>query len=97
MVGSKSIGQFVLMGVSAGAFGTAFNCDKVIITDIIMDFIKVNIGTILGFVKVADMVKAKDANADMRCLFDGLDFIPTEVGKGLIIFTYFQIFRHCII
>ena len=30
--------------------------------------------------KVADMVKAKDANADMRCLFDGLDFIPTVVG-----------------
>ena len=42
------------------------------------------------------MVKAKDANADMRCLFDGLDFIPTEVRtgcKGLynILFTLFFI------
>ena len=46
---------------------------------------------ILFFVKVADMVKAKDANADMRCLFDGLDFIPTEVGYDLIMFTYFHI------
>jgi len=59
VVGSKSIGQFLLTGVSAGAFGTAFNCDK-----------------------VADMVKAKDPNVDMRCLFDGLDFIPTEVSEG---------------
>ena len=25
------------------------------------------------------MVKAKDPDVDMRCLFDGLDFIPTEV------------------
>ena len=25
------------------------------------------------------MVKAKDSNADVRCIFDGLDFIPTEV------------------
>ena len=31
------------------------------------------------FEKVADMVKAKDSNVDMRCIFDGLDFIPTEV------------------
>ena len=29
--------------------------------------------------KLADMVKAKDSNVDMRCIFDGLDFIPTEV------------------
>merc|ERR1712192_270686 len=59
VVGSKSIGQFLLTGISAGAFGAAFNCDK-----------------------VAGMVKAKDPNADMRCLFDGLDFIPTEVSEG---------------
>jgi len=57
VVGSKSLGQFVLTGISAGAFGAAFNCDK-----------------------VADMVKAKDSNVDMRCIFDGLDFIPTEVS-----------------
>ena len=31
--------------------------------------------------QVADMVKAKDSNVDMRCIFDGLDFIPTEVNK----------------
>ena len=79
MVGSKSIGQFVLTGVSAGAFGTAFNCDKVLGADI-LKLIKVDI---VDFDKVADMVKAKDPNADMRCLFDGLDFIPTEVGNGL--------------
>ena len=36
-------------------------------------------GTIIEFEKVADMVKAKDSNADVRCIFDGLDFIPTEV------------------
>ena len=30
VVGSKSIGQFLLTGISAGAFGTAFNCDKVL-------------------------------------------------------------------
>ena len=30
VVGSKSIGQFLLTGISAGAFGAAFNCDKVI-------------------------------------------------------------------
>ena len=35
---------------------------------------------IIDLEKVAGMVKAKDPNADMRCLFDGLDFIPTEVG-----------------
>ena len=29
VVGSNSLGQFVLTGISAGAFGAAFNCDKV--------------------------------------------------------------------
>ena len=32
MVGTNSIGQFTLMGVSAGAFGVAFNCDAVAAT-----------------------------------------------------------------
>ena len=36
----------------------------------------------LGKSQVADMVKAKDSNVDMRCIFDGLDFIPTEVNKS---------------
>ena len=29
VIGTNSIGQFTLMGVSAGAFGVAFNCDDV--------------------------------------------------------------------
>ena len=32
MVGTNSISQFTLMGVSAGAFGVAFNCDAVAAT-----------------------------------------------------------------
>ena len=32
VIGSNSIGQFTLMGVSAGAFGVAFNCDAVAAT-----------------------------------------------------------------
>jgi len=59
VIGSNSIRQFTLMGVSAGAFGVAFNCDA-----------------------VAAKVKAKDPNADVRCIMDSHDFIPTDVSEG---------------
>ena len=37
------------------------------------------------------MVKAKDSNADVRCIFDGLDFIPTEVDiKPMLMFDNIQ-------
>ena len=66
--------------------GTALNCDKVT-TDTILTYLyqwniyqfDIGHGIIIEFEKVADMVKAKDSNADVRCIFDGLDFIPTEV------------------
>ena len=32
VIGTNSIRQFTLMGVSAGAFGVAFNCDAVAAT-----------------------------------------------------------------
>jgi len=57
VIGTNSMRQFTLMGVSAGAFGVAFNCDA-----------------------VAAAVKAKDPNADVRCIMDSNDFIPTNVG-----------------
>lgn len=57
VIGTNSMRQFTLMGVSAGAFGVAFNCDA-----------------------VAAAVKAKDPNADVRCVMDSNDFIPTNVG-----------------
>jgi len=59
VIGTNRIGQFTLMGVSAGAFGVAFNCDD-----------------------VAAVVKAKDPNADVRCIMDSHDFIPTNVSEG---------------
>merc|ERR1711872_1160340 len=59
VIGSNSIRQFTLMGVSAGAFGVAFNCDA-----------------------VAAKVKSKDPNADVRCIMDSHDFIPTDVSEG---------------
>ena len=49
--------QFVLFGVSAGAYGVALNCDA-----------------------VAAKVKGEHSGADVRCVVDGTDFIPTTVA-----------------
>ena len=65
-----------------------FNCDKVTTDKILAYLYQWNIyqfdieHQIIEFEKVADMVKAKDSNADVRCIFDGLDFIPTEVDNN---------------
>ena len=49
--------QFVLFGVSAGAYGAALNCDA-----------------------VAAKVQGAHSSADVRCVMDGTDFIPTTVA-----------------
>ena len=79
MVGTNSIGQFTLMGVSAGAFGVAFNCDAVAATVKAKD---PNAGaeTSESFPFYAFLVKTLNLNSDVRCIMDSNDFIPINVG-----------------
>ena len=78
MVGTNSISQFTLMGVSAGAFGVAFNCDAVAATVKAKD---PNAGANSESVSFfCFFVKTINLNSDVRCIMDSNDFIPTNVG-----------------
>ena len=72
VIGSNSMRQFTLMGVSAGAFGVAMNCDAVAATVKAKD---PNAGA------TSEMfLCSKNLNSDVRCIMDSNDFIPTDVG-----------------
>ena len=88
VIGTNSIGQFTLMGVSAGAFGVAFNCDAVAATVKAKD---PNAGDRIGVFFSHNLfrhplpvfsVTTLNLNSDVRCIMDSHDFIPTTVSEG---------------